>query len=106
MTTDDTHGDTTRIEISLPEELLAAVDGIVARGDAENRADVIRAALEHYIAALERDRIDAAIIEGYKRLPPDTHDEWGDPTTWAEAAAAETMQRLDAEEREAGFEQW
>ena len=106
MTTDDTHGDKTRIEISLPEELLAAIDGIVARGDAEDRADVIRTALEQHVAALERDRIDAEIVDGYRRIPSDTPDEWGDLDSWTEAAAAETMQRLDAEEREAGFESW
>lgn len=98
-------GMSTQIAIRLPDDLLAAVDGLVARGDAENRADAVRTALERHIAALERDRIDATIRSGYERLPAATGDL--DPVTaWADRATTDMMRELDRQEREAGFEPW
>ncbi len=98
-------GMSTQIAIRLPDDLLAAVDGLVARGDAANRADAVRTALERHIATLERDRIDAALRSGYERFPASTGD--SDPVAaWADRATADMMLELDRQEREAGFEPW
>lgn len=95
-------GMSTQIAIRLPDELLAAVDALIARGDAENRADAVRSALERHIAAIERERIDAAIRAGYERVPDDRDA----VTVWTDHATAEMMRELDRREREAGFEPW
>ena len=58
---------------------------------------------------LEGDRerqIGEAIAAGYRRISPDTPDEWGDLAAAAELANEETMRRLDAEERAAGLDPW
>lgn len=61
---------TEQIAVRLPEELLAVLDDLVARGVYESRAAAVRAGVE---AVLELDRrrlADQAIVEGYRRRPP------------------------------------
>lgn len=70
-----------RITVSLPSELLAAVDHNLARVD-ESRSAVVRRIIED---ALRRDRetkADEAYIRGYQKFPQ-TEDElgWSDVVT-------------------------
>lgn len=61
---------TEQIAVRLPEELLAVLDDLVARGVYESRAAAVRAGVE---AVLELDRrrlTDQAIVDGYRRVPP------------------------------------
>jgi Arc/MetJ-type ribon-helix-helix transcriptional regulator len=61
---------TRQIAVRLPEDLLTALDDLVARGGYETRAAAVRAGVE---ALLELDRrrvCDQAIVEGYRRAPP------------------------------------
>lgn len=61
---------TEQIAVRLPEELLAVLDDLVARGLYESRAAAVRAGVE---AVLELDRrrlTDQAIVDGYRRVAP------------------------------------
>lgn len=95
----------TQTMVQLSDELLETLDREAAARGA-SRSALIRDLL---FAALAEDRerqIGEAIAEGYRRIPQGTPDEWGDLSAAAEDANRETMQRLDAEERAAGFELW
>lgn len=52
------------------------------------------------------DPVGDAIAEGYRRIPPATPDGWSSLEELAELATLELMQRLAAEEGEAGFDPW
>jgi len=57
------------VALRLPDEMIVVIDGLVSEGSFSTRTDVIKQALERLFAALERERIDQAIIEGYRRIP-------------------------------------
>lgn len=78
-----------QIAVRLPADLLEAVDGLIEGGVAENRAELVRHALERFVDEAERIRIDQAITDGYRRIPA-TRDE--------EAAASATLRQSIAEE--------
>lgn len=54
----------------------------------------------------DSDEIGEAIAAGYRRIPQSTPDEWGDLSKLTEATTAQTLRRLDAEERAAGHDPW
>jgi metal-responsive CopG/Arc/MetJ family transcriptional regulator len=70
--------------VQLNDELLALLDERAAR-TRSSRSQLIRDALEQYLAAEREAAIDRAIVEGYTRIPQDEHD------PWAEAAAIESI---------------
>jgi metal-responsive CopG/Arc/MetJ family transcriptional regulator len=70
--------------VQLNDELLAALDERAARRGV-SRSQLIRKAIETYIATDEDAAIDRAIVEGYTRIPPPEHDRW------AEAAARRSI---------------
>jgi metal-responsive CopG/Arc/MetJ family transcriptional regulator len=73
-----------QVLVQLTDRLLAALDEEVTRSG-RSRSEVIREAVERYLeTALEAD-IDRAIIEGYRRVPPE--DIWGDTLARALIAA-------------------
>lgn len=78
-----------QIAVRLPADLLEAIDGLIRGGMAENRAELVRQALERFVDQAERIRVDQAIIEGYRRFPA-TRDE--------EAAALAAIKQSIAEE--------
>lgn len=61
---------TEQIAVRLPEELLAALDDVVARGVYESRAAAVRAGVEAILELDRRRLIDQAVIDGYHRVPP------------------------------------
>ena len=91
--------------VQLTSELIGKLDREAAERGV-SRSAVIREAIEAHIAEREHDAIGAAIAEGYRRIPPGTPDEWGDPELMADIAGRELAQRLDEEERQAGFDPW
>jgi Ribbon-helix-helix protein, copG family len=91
--------------VQLTDELLERLDDEAA-GRGISRSAVIREAIEAHFAEREHDAIGEAIAEGYRRTPPGTPDEWGDLEHMADVATREGLQRLDLEEREAGFDPW
>jgi len=95
----------TQTMVQLTDELLTKLDTEAAeRG--MSRSAVIREAIETHIVEREHDAIGEAIAEGYRRIPPGTPDEWGDLELMADVSTREGLQRLDQEEREAGFDPW
>ena len=64
----------TTVALRLPDELVEALDELVAGGRYSTRTEVIRSAVEALLAAHEQVAIDHAIVAGYRRLPQ-TDDE-------------------------------
>jgi hypothetical protein len=91
--------------VQLTDELLAKLDA-EASDRGISRSAVIREAVERHIAEGEHDAVGEAIADGYRRVPPGTPDEWGDLERMADVSGRELAQRLDQEEREAGFGPW
>ncbi len=58
-----------QIAVRLPEDELAALDALVARGRAVTRAAAVRAAVSHLIDEESRRATGEAIAEGYRRIP-------------------------------------
>lgn len=91
--------------VQLTEELRRALDQEASlRG--VSRSAIIREAVTQYLASSKQASIAEAIVEGYRRIPPGTPDEWGDLAAQVDAATDETLQRLRAEERARGLEPW
>jgi metal-responsive CopG/Arc/MetJ family transcriptional regulator len=61
--------------VQFSEELLERLDRYRAR-EGRTRSDVVREAVERYLAADREAEIDRLIVEGYRRRPP--ADVWGD----------------------------
>lgn len=62
------------ISVRLSEDMLSAMDRYLASPDAatiRTRTQLIQAALDMWLQADEAARIDAAIVAGYTRFPPD-----------------------------------
>lgn len=60
---------TTQIALKVPDDLVAAVDQLVASGRFESRSDAIRFGIGLAVGQARRDEIDHAFIEGYRRNP-------------------------------------
>lgn len=98
----------TQTMVQLNEDLLEQLDRRAA-SDGVSRSQVIRNAIEAYLAGDRATAIDRLIIEGYQRLPQGGQfdaDEWGNLGTMMATMTAEQMRLLNDEEREAGFEPW
>ncbi len=80
---------TEQIAVRLPDTLLAELDELVASEVYESRAAAVRAAVEVIVALQHRQCIDRAIVDGYRRQPPNDA---------ADAAAAASMADAIAEE--------
>jgi metal-responsive CopG/Arc/MetJ family transcriptional regulator len=67
----------TQTLVQFSDELLQRLDAYRARAG-RSRSDVIREAVERFLAADREAEIDRLIVEGYTRQPP--ADVWGDET--------------------------
>ena len=68
----------TQTLVQLSDELLERLDNYRAR-EGRSRSEVVREAIEHYLAADREAEIDRQIVEAYTRQPPED--------VWAEQAA-------------------
>jgi hypothetical protein len=59
--------------------LLASLDQRAAAAGI-SRSKLIRTAVEAFLANERTAEIDAAIIDGYTRIPPASHDPWAEAT--------------------------
>jgi len=91
--------------VQLNDELIELLDAEAARRGT-SRSALIREAVAAYLHEARDAAIGRAIVEGYTRIPPGTPDEWGDLEAAADQSTEETLQRLEEEEREAGFGPW
>lgn len=91
--------------VQLTDELLALLDDEASRRGI-SRSSLIREAVAAFLGATREAVLARSIVEGYKRVPPATPDEWGDLEAMSDVATRETLQRLDKEERERGEQPW
>lgn len=80
---------TEQIAVRLPEELLAELDELVARGMFESRAAAVRAGIEAVTAAARRQAVDRAVADGYRRTPQTRAEELAALASLREAIAEE-----------------
>jgi Arc/MetJ-type ribon-helix-helix transcriptional regulator len=91
--------------VQLTDELVKLLDQRAAR-DGTSRSQLIRDAVDAYLRDDREAEIDRQIIEGYRRIPPGTPDEWGDPDAFSDFHSRENLRALAEEERAAGGEPW
>ena len=72
--------------VQLSDELVALLDERAARRGV-SRSEVIREAIESYVKTDRDAAIDAAIVDGYTRIPPED-----DP--WVEVLVRDSMRTL------------
>jgi metal-responsive CopG/Arc/MetJ family transcriptional regulator len=65
----------TQTLVQFSDDLLERLDRFRARAG-RSRSDVVREAVERYLAADREAEIDRLIVDAYTRQPPD--DAWGD----------------------------
>jgi metal-responsive CopG/Arc/MetJ family transcriptional regulator len=70
--------------VQLTDDLLTRLDERAARTGI-SRSELIRRAIEEHLARDDSGAIDAALVAGYRRVPPPEVD------PWAQAAAAESI---------------
>lgn len=91
----------TQTMVQLTDDLIRLLDEEASRRNV-SRSAVIRAAIEAFLAGGREAELTRQIVDGYRRLPPATPDEWADLDALGDRHTVETMQRLDDEERRAG----
>ncbi|CAN5546123.1 hypothetical protein BH24ACT26_BH24ACT26_07230 [soil metagenome] len=91
--------------VQLNDRLLHLLDRHAARRGI-SRSALIRTALEDFLRKDQEAMVGDQIVEGYKRIPPASPDEWGDLEQLTDNAAVDVLHRLDAEESAEGHEQW
>jgi Arc/MetJ-type ribon-helix-helix transcriptional regulator len=65
---------TSQIAVKLPDELLEAVDHLVASNRFANRSEIVRAGLQRIIADDASRTIDRAFADGFARHPDSDDD--------------------------------
>lgn len=95
----------TQTMVQLNDRLLRLLDRHAARKGI-SRSALIRTALEEFLRKDQESVVGREIVEGYKRIPPVTPDEWGDMAQVTDNATVDVLHRLDAEERAEGHEPW
>lgn len=98
----------TQTMVQLNEKLLELLDQRAARAGV-SRSQVIRDAVEAYLAADRATAIDRQIVDGYTRMPQAGEydaDDWGDLGPLVAALTVAQQRQLSAEERDAGYEPW
>ncbi len=95
----------TQTMVQLSDEFVALLDRSAHRRGV-SRSALVRQAIEELLAEESEAAMTAAIIDGYRRVPPGQPDEWGDLESAGETSAREVAQRLDAEEKAAGLPSW
>jgi predicted transcriptional regulator len=94
--------------VQLTDELVGLLDRRAAAAGV-SRSQLIREAIEAYLAADREAEVDRRIKEGYTRMPQGGEydvDEWGDLGNMVTALTAESLKRLAEEEDAAGLEPW
>lgn len=94
--------------VQLNDQLLELLDRRAARAGV-SRSQIIRDAIEAYLASDRQAAIDRQIVDGYTRAPQTGEydaDEWGDLGPLVTALTVAQQRRLSEEERAAGFEPW
>lgn len=88
--------------VQLTEQLVERLDMEATRAG-QSRSAFIRQVLSERLAELDANARIERWVEGYRRIPPVTIDEWGDLEAQGDAAGRRLARDLDEEERRAGF---
>jgi len=91
----------TQTMVQLSDSLVEALDQRAAR-DGVSRSQLIRDAIEAFLADDAERAVTERIVAGYRACPQGTPDAWGDLDGMLEAATLDTLRQLDAEEAERG----
>lgn len=94
--------------VQLNQELLDLLDRRATRAGV-SRSQLIREAIEAFLASDREAAIDRQIVDGYRRMPQGGEydaDEWGDLGQLVSALMVDQLRQLNEEERQAGFEPW
>lgn len=74
----------TQLVARVEDDLLTAVDDLVASGQVSSRSDAVRRALRALIESYRRQEVGRQIVEGYTRQPQDEQEMgWADAATVA-----------------------
>jgi predicted transcriptional regulator len=95
----------TQTMVQLTDRLLQLLDRQAARRGI-SRSALIRTALEDFLSKDRELAVGEQIVEGYKRIPPATPDEWGNLAQTTDQATVDVLHRLDAEEGIEGHAPW
>lgn len=95
----------TQTMVQLTDRLLQLLDRQAARRGI-SRSALIRTALEDFLSKDRELAVGEEIVEGYKRIPPSTPDEWGNLAQTTDQATVDVLHRLDAEEGTEGHAPW
>jgi Arc/MetJ-type ribon-helix-helix transcriptional regulator len=60
---------TIQIAVKLPDEVVDAIDRLVADGRFASRSDAVRRGLDRVVRDAHADRIDQAFADGFRRHP-------------------------------------
>lgn len=92
----------TQTMVQLSEDLVEQLDREAARRGCSRSAVIREAVADHLGASAEKALVDR-YVEGYRRTPQATKDEWGDLADDQRRAAVELGRRLDAEDDATGL---
>jgi predicted transcriptional regulator len=95
----------TQTMVQLTDELVEVLDRVAERRGL-SRSALIRTLLERSLREEREAMVTRSIVDGYTRIPQLTPDDWGDVAAQGDRSTDELLQRLDAEERDAGHEPW
>jgi hypothetical protein len=88
--------------VQLTAELVQQLDEEAARRKT-SRSALIRDVLTTFLGQESEAAKVARWVDGYRRMPPPTIDEWGNLDEQTEQNTRRMMRELDAEEEAAGF---
>jgi len=91
--------------VQLTDDLVSVLDREAARRGV-SRSALIRELLEAALADAREADLGWRIVDGYRRIPPATPDEWGSPEAAGDGATRDLVARLDREEADAGLGEW
>src|SRR3546814_13110036 len=69
MTPGYARGMTIQIAVKLPDEVVGAIDRLVADGQFRSRSAAVRRALDDLVAASQRASVDRAFARGFRAVP-------------------------------------
>lgn len=98
----------TQTMVQLTNDLVELLDQRAARAGV-SRSQLIREAVEEFLASERKGLVDRQIVDGYTKVPQRGEydaDEWGSLAHQFTALTADQMRQLNHEEREAGFAPW
>lgn len=98
----------TQTMVQLTDDLVTLLDRRASAAGV-SRSQVIRDAVEAYLAADKEAEIDRQIVEAYTRMPQGGEydvDEWGDLGQMVTALTVESLRQMQEEERSDGLEPW